>query len=115
MGQNFRISLRPGQMGANPAPLTVSLTVKYPFFYDLPYPPRNLQTCCCPKMIEGIIKYLSSVEEKYKKILASGAILSMSCKYHKVNKCLARYSPRATTTNRPTNRALNKPAWPDPN
>ena len=58
MGQNFRISLRPGQMGANPAPLTVSLTVKYPFFYDLPYPPRNLQTCCCPKMIEGISKML---------------------------------------------------------
>ena len=35
--------------------------------------------------------------------------------YHKVNRCLARYSPRATTTNRPTNRALNKPAWPGPN
>ena len=33
----------------------------------------------------------------------------------KVNKCLARYSPRATTTNRPTNRASNKPAWPGPN
>ena len=35
--------------------------------------------------------------------------------YHKVNRCLARYSPRATTTNRPTNRALNKPAWSGPN
>ena len=34
---------------------------------------------------------------------------------HKVNRCLARYSPCATTTNRPTNRALNKPAWPGPN
>ena len=34
---------------------------------------------------------------------------------HKVNGCLARYSPRATTTNQPTNRALNKPAWPSPN
>ena len=32
--------------------------------------------------------------------------------YYKVNRCLAKYSPRATTTNRPTNRALNKPAWP---
>ena len=30
---------------------------------------------------------------------------------HKVNRCLARYSPRASTTNR----ALNKPAWPGPN
>ena len=36
-------------------------------------------------------------------------------KYDKVNRCLARYSPRATTTNRPTNRALKKPAWPGPN
>ena len=34
---------------------------------------------------------------------------------YKVNRCLARYSPRAKTTNRPTNRALNKPAWPGPN
>ena len=31
---------------------------------------------------------------------------------HKVNRCLVRYSPRATTTHRPTNRAPNKPAWP---
>ena len=35
--------------------------------------------------------------------------------YHKVNRCLARYSPRATTTYQPANRALNKPAWPGPN
>ena len=35
--------------------------------------------------------------------------------YYKVNRCLARYSPRATTTNRPTNRAPKKPAWPGPN
>ena len=34
---------------------------------------------------------------------------------NKVNRCLARYSPRATTTNWPTNRAPKKPAWPDPN
>ena len=33
---------------------------------------------------------------------------------HKVIRCLARYSPRATTTNQPTNRAPNKPAWPGP-
>ena len=31
---------------------------------------------------------------------------------YKVNRCLGRYSPHPTTTNRPTNRALNKPAWP---
>ena len=35
--------------------------------------------------------------------------------WNKVNRCLARYSPRATTTNRPTNRAPNMPAWPGPN
>ena len=34
---------------------------------------------------------------------------------NKVNRCLARYSPRATTTNRPNNRAPKKPAWPGPN
>ena len=34
---------------------------------------------------------------------------------NKVNRCLARYSLRAITTNQPTNRALNKPAWPGPN
>ena len=33
--------------------------------------------------------------------------------YHKVNRCLARYSPRHN--HQPThNRALNKPAWPGP-
>ena len=31
---------------------------------------------------------------------------------NKVKRCLARYSPRATTTNQPTNRAPNKPARP---
>ena len=34
---------------------------------------------------------------------------------YKVDRCLARYSPCATTTNQPTNRAPNKPAWPGPN
>ena len=34
---------------------------------------------------------------------------------NKVNRCLARYSPRAITTNRPANRAPKKPAWPGPN
>ena len=33
---------------------------------------------------------------------------------NKVNWCLARYSPRATTTNQPTNRAPNEPARPGP-
>ena len=46
--------------------------------------------------------------------LTATEILRMH-KSNKVNRCLARYSPRATTTNRPTNRALNKPAWPGPN
>ena len=30
--------------------------------------------------------------------------------YHKVNRCLARYSPRATTTSQSINRAPNEPA-----
>ena len=33
---------------------------------------------------------------------------------HKVHRCLARYSPRAITTNQPTNRAPNEPAGPGP-
>ena len=33
---------------------------------------------------------------------------------NKVNRCLARYSLRATTTNQPTNRAPNEPARPGP-
>ena len=37
-------------------------------------------------------------------------VVQIILSYYKVNSCLARYSPRATTTNRPTNRALNKPA-----
>ena len=32
----------------------------------------------------------------------------------KVNRCLARYSPRTTTTNQPTNRAPNEPAMSGP-
>ena len=42
-------------------------------------------------------------------------LVPLVCYPNKVNRCLARYSPRATTTNRPTNRAPNKPAWPGPN
>ena len=36
-------------------------------------------------------------------------ILLIIC-YDKVNRCLARYSPRATTTSQPINRAPNGPA-----
>ena len=42
-------------------------------------------------------------------------ILSRWSILNKVNICLARYSPRAKTTNQPTNRAPNKTAWPGPN
>ena len=41
--------------------------------------------------------------------------MQVGCTKDKVNRCLARYSPRATTTNRPTNRAPNAcpgPNWP---
>merc|ERR1719210_2651986 len=42
-------------------------------------------------------------------VLNIGLSLSEPLQLYKVNRCLARYSPRATTTNRPINRALNKP------
>ena len=42
-------------------------------------------------------------------------IVVMGFRLHKVNRCLARYSPRATTTNQPTNRATNEPARPGQN
>ena len=45
--------------------------------------------------------------------LSKSTILIHSVLY-KVNRCLARYSPRATTTNQPTNRAPNEPARPGP-
>ena len=41
-------------------------------------------------------------------------IVVMGFRLHKVNRCLARYSPRATTTNQPTNRATNELARPGP-
>ena len=43
------------------------------------------------------------------------SLMAHSTCLDKVNRCLARYSPRATTTNWPTNRAPKKPAWPGPN
>ena len=36
VGHNFHICLLSGPRGLTPPPLTVSLTVKYPFFYELP-------------------------------------------------------------------------------
>ena len=59
MGQNFQICLRSGPTGL-PPPLTVSLTVKYMFFYEspkhspkLPFPPE------CPKIACIISPYLN--------------------------------------------------------
>ena len=57
-------------------------------------------------VIGRLVCYLSDISISY---------LIISYYIYKVNRCLARYSPRATTNNRPTNRALNKPAWPGPN
>ena len=51
-------------------------------------------------------------------VIDKALILKASTSYKNINKvkrCIARYSPRATTTDRPTNRAPNKPAWPGPN
>ena len=43
IGQNYYICLRSGPRWLTPPPLTVSLTVKYPFFYDSPKS-NNLDT-----------------------------------------------------------------------
>ena len=67
-------------------------------------------------------KIFASRSGLYNHKKAHSRVVTYMCKHcsesfnlNKVNRCLARYSPRATTTNRPTNRALNKPAWPGPN
>ena len=56
---------------------------------------RDVLTRACPKG-EGLSFLLISNK--------------MSDYLHKVNRCLARYSRRATTTNKPTNSATNDPA-----
>ena len=48
-------------------------------------------------------------------LLQASSFQCLLCHLDKVNRCLARYSPRATTTKRPINRAPNRPAWPGPN
>ena len=69
--------------------------------------------------------YRFKIEERLKKVVTIYGILIISqfqCMFwepkmileysktmiYKVNRCLARYSPRATTTNQPTNRAPNE-------
>ena len=49
--------------------------------------------------------------QRHRKYQVSWPTLSSN----KVNRCLARYSPRATITKWPTNRAPNKRAWTGPN
>ena len=56
-------------------------------------------------------KYICCIE--YWKAAKQSPKSAFNC--YKVNRCLVRYSRHATITNRPTNRALNKPAWPGPN
>ena len=61
-------------------------------------------------------EYIDSATKKRERHRISKISILARLDYkYKVNRCLARYSPRVTTTNRPTNRALNKPAWPGPN
>ena len=54
------------------------------------------------KMYKGSSKY-----SKYSKYFLENDKIKI---YNKVNRCLARYSPRATTTSQPINRAPNEPA-----
>ena len=51
----------------------------------------------------------------YKAGRISKPIFIVSIDIYKVNRCLARYSPRATTTTQPTNWAPNEPASPGKN
>ena len=55
-------------------------------------------------MIEDLDRQVLELVENCRKIIL-----------HKVYRCFARYSPRAITTNQPTNRAPNEPARPGKN
>ena len=70
------------------------------------YPPRLKRSSIKEEHRISRLQLLRFVEENYPQEIKE---------IYKVNRCLARYSPRATTTNRPTNRALNKPALLGPN
>ena len=78
-------------------------------------------SCLWQKLCIDVIGWLSHIRSSSFFVSASlsmNALFQLPKKqvhYHKVNRCLAKYSPRATTTNRITNRAPNKPAWPGPN
>ena len=54
-----------------------------------------------PLLLSPALSYLE-VCNSSKKCLIAKEIDLEACNNHKVNRCLARYSPRATTTNRPT-------------
>ena len=65
-------------------------------------------------MVKGGQKYLRPYEDPIPVVedITGRRILKVAfLLFDKVNRCLARYSLRATTTNR----APNKPAWPGPN
>ena len=59
--------------------------------------------------------YLHFAGEPYLWVSDSSLLIYLPRPQHKGNRCLARYSPRDTTTNQPTNRAPNEPARPGKN
>ena len=67
-------------------------------------------------MISGTSQnsFNSSVSFKVGEERMKRYILNIGVDDNKVNRFLARYSRRATTTNPPTNRAPNEPARPGP-
>ena len=76
----------------------------------------TVQYTCCIRFFSSALVWLAFINLFSLLLFQShGPDLCLLWKKHKVNRCLARYSPRATTTNQPTNRAPNKPAWPGPN
>ena len=58
-----------------------------------------------------LLVFLSSCFCK-RRVFSWGLVFLESGAWYKVNRCLARYSPRVTTTNQPTNSAPNEPARP---
>ena len=72
------------------------------YFQRKSYPPRLKRSSIKEEHRISRLQLLRFVEENYPQEIKE---------IYKVNRCLARYSPRATTTNRPTNRAPNKLAF----
>ena len=75
-------------------------------FYGLKIPCLTMLTLSIGRSC-AVIGYWGHRSNIFSAICALQPIQKKQCEIYKVNRCLARYSPRATTTNRSTNRAPN--------